>query len=61
MRSLTALLCIVFGGYIFSFAFKRNAKRVVAALLGGVLVVLGFYMLQDHRGGHDKPGFHDPK
>ncbi len=55
MRSLTALLCIVFGGYIVSFAFKPNAKRLLAALLGGLLVVIGFYMLHADRAGPDKP------
>jgi len=58
MRSLTALLCIVFGGYIVGFAFRLNAKRLLAMLLGGLLVVLGFSMLPHDSGGPDRPGVH---
>ena len=45
MRLLFSMVLICFGGYIFTFAFRKNAKGLEAAAIGSALLFLGFAIL----------------
>ena len=49
MLTLIAVLLIGFGGFIFSFAFRRGGRVVAAILLGGAIIALGFAILPRDR------------
>ena len=56
MLAFISLVLIALGGYIFSYAFRKGGKVVVAVILGGALIALGFAVFPSN---YEAPGLPD--